>query len=534
MIRALRIICLLGLLAVSPPSTATAAVPATSVRDQALARLRQGDVKTAIQLVNTALGADPDNTELRQLLGRIVDFDGKPEAAIRIWKEGLRDKDSDYPLLISIADRRRRQSEDGPTITYKRGAVSYGPSKDKNAEDAFKRTNANRALSAYRKALTLRPNEPSVMAHIGNLEHATGDYASALKSWETGASRFPREAEFQLGWARALHKLDRPDDAAARYEAALKLAPRSTEAHEALAAIYSESNQPEKAKQAQHRAAFHDWVPSPFDLDYNAENFQTAMMLNPRLLGDKPAKGARANRMALIGGLKRDKSETATAFLALLCHHHEDHGPVEDEIYAELKTRGEAGANHLLQLLRNARSTCTARSASHALAEAGSPKILPDLIGALPRDSRPYFYSDVAGAIRKLGDARAVPILIETMNAGAEETKPDAKDDPMNSFMGRLMNRKRCAAALSKFDTPAARQALEQGFANPQLQIISGVALYKLTGKADHLQPLKSALDKKKPTYALALAMEILPDVDTPEARELMTRLQEAKERARK
>ncbi len=534
MIRAPRSFHLLALLASCLTWVTNAASDSARVRDRALHQLSQGDVKSAVRLVNTALGAEPTNTELRLLLGRIVDFDGKPEAAIRIWREGLCGNKRDYPLLISIADRRRRQSEDGPNVTYKRGGVSYAPATDKRSEDEFKRINAGRALNSYRRALALRPGEPAVLAHIGNLEYATGDYQRALNTWMDGASKFPAEAEFQLGWARTLRQLNQLEDAAAHFEDALRIAPRSTEAHEALAEIYSRANRSEQARQARQRAAFFEWVPPQFELDYDEAHFKTALLLNPRLLGEKPAKDARAKRMALIERLKRDKSDAATAFLALLCHHHEDHGPVEDAIYAELRTRGETGTDHLATLLRNARSTCTARSASHALAEAGSSKILPDLIAALPRDSRPYFHSDVAGAIRKLGDARAVPALVETMNAAVEETKPSSKEDPMNHYMGRLMNRKRCTAALSQFDTPEAHKALEQGFENPQLRIISGVALYKLTGRPAYLQPLTSALDKQKSTYALALAMEILPDVDTPEAARVMQRLKKTREKARK
>ncbi len=491
------------------------------MRDRALDFLSQGDVKRAIGLVHSELGRNPADVELRQLLGRIVDFDGKPEAAIRIWREGLAGADSDYPLLLSVADRRRMQSEDGPNVTYRRGSVTYGPSTDADAEATFKRANAERALTAYRQALKLRPDEPTTLAHIGRLEHATGDLEASLKTWASGAKRFPGEVEFQLGWARALREVDRHAEATARFEAATRLDPRSTEAHEGLAELYEKLAQPEKAYQARRRAAFHDWVPRHMEIEFTEESFRRAHELNPRLLGIPSDPDVRERRVAAIRALKRDKSESATAFLAMLCFHHDDHGAVEDGIYAELKTRGAEGERRLFELLRHARSACTARSASHALAEAGSREVLPHLLDALPRDARAYFFADVAGALRKLGDARAVPVLVSVLNAGVEEDKPEGDRDLTNAFTGRLMNRKRCAAALASFDTDEARAALAEGVENPQLALISGVALYAQTRDKRHLKPLESALRKKPSTYGMALAMDVLREVDTDKAREL-------------
>lgn len=496
-----------------------------SVRERALALLGQGEIKSAIQLVHSELGRNPKDVSMRQLLGRIVDFDGKPEAAIRIWKEGLTGAPSDYPLLLSIADRRRMQSEDGPNVTYKRGSVSYGPSKDETAERAFKKANAGRALSAYRTARELRPEEPSVIAHIGRLERATGDLDRALKTWTMGAREFPEETEFQLGWARVLRGLGRSDEAARHFESALKLDPRSAEAHAALAEIYADLSLPDKAGRARKRAAFYEWVPQHMGMTFSDERFEIALGLNPRLLGGKNGPELRSRRIDIINNLKTDKSEAATAFLAMLCFHHEDHGRVEDTIYAELQTRGEAGEARLLELLRHARSTCTARSASHALAAAGSDKAFPYLIDALPRDGQPYFFADVAGALRKLGDARAVPALIAVMNPAVEERKPAKGDDSANAFTGRLMNRKRCAASLSVFDTEKTRKALEEGVKNPQLSVVCGVSLYVLTKDKSHLTSLEDALKEKKRTYGLGLAVEILGGVDLPEAESIVSRI---------
>lgn len=507
-----------------------------SVRDRALRLLRQGDVKSAIQLVHSALGNNPTDVPTRLFLGQIVNFDGKPEAAIRIWKEGLTGGGSDFALLMSIAERRRLQSEDGPTVEHRRGSVTYHPSKDEAAEKAFKRANATRALRHYRMAREWRPMAPEIVAHIGQLQHSVGQFDEAVTTWSEGAAAFPEEEEFELGWAKALEAMKRPEEAARHYEATLKLNPRRTEAHEALSELYASGAKPDEAEQSLQRASFYGWIPQHIDLDFTPERFAMIKTLNPRLRGGPSPDGnkaaARAARSEMIESLKRDKSEAASALLAALCFKHEDHGPVEDEIYAELKTRGEVGERQLIELMNRGQSSCTARSSSHALAEAGNTEILPRLLELLDQDNRPYFHMDIAGALRKLGDERAVAGLIRTLNAGVEEKKPDSKDAPADTFTGRLMNRKRCAAALGGFDTPESRQTLEQGVGNPQLELVCAVALYRLTREAALLDPVRAGL-KKNPTYGLGLAMETLEGVDTSEARNLVAAIEKKMKRAR-
>lgn len=507
-----------------------------SVRERALGLLGQGDVKSAIQLVHTELGNIPKDVPTRLFLGQIVDFDGKPEAAIRIWKEGLTGDESDFALLMSIAERRRRQSEDGLTVEHKRGSVTYHPSKDEAAEKAFKDRNARQALNYYRRVRDLRPKAPEIVAHIGQLQHSLGEFEEAVKTWSEGEAAFPEEEEFQLGWAMTLRALKRSEDAVANYEAALSLNPKRAEAHEALSELYEGQSMPDEAERALQRASFYGWIPQHIDLEFTPERFATIKTLNPRLRGGPSPDGnktaARTARAAVIESLKMNKSDESSALLATLCFQHEDHGPVEDAIYAELKTRGETGGQHLIELMNRGQSSCTARSATHALAEAGNSKILPRLLALLDRDNRPYFHMDIAGALRKLGDERAVAGLVKTLNAGVEEKKPESKEVAEDRFTGRLMNRKRCAAALGGFDTPEARQTLKTGAGNPQLAMVCSAALYRLTREIALLEPVREGL-KKNPTYGLGLALETLKDIDTPEAEALVSAIEEKMSRAR-
>src|SRR5688572_8506587 len=114
----------------SPPAKAPAkaAPPAPSAAaKQGLDLLEKGRVEDAEKLLREALAADGADAEARLTLGRVLDWDGRPDEALKTWEEGLLGKAGDVPLLSAMARLHLRRAADGPLVTRRRGAMSISP-----------------------------------------------------------------------------------------------------------------------------------------------------------------------------------------------------------------------------------------------------------------------------------------------------------------------------------------------------------------------------------------------------------------------
>ena len=100
----------------------------------------------------------------RNVLGHILDFDGRPDEAVAIWEAGLSGEPSDFPLLMAIAEIRRRQGSDGPTISYHRGTVRADPGKNEAEEEKYKRAHLALSATTYEKAPNCAPAIPKPQA----------------------------------------------------------------------------------------------------------------------------------------------------------------------------------------------------------------------------------------------------------------------------------------------------------------------------------------------------------------------------------
>ena len=84
---------------------------------------------------------------------------------------------------------------------------------------------ANEAKPLMKRALQLKPNEPGYLVnYLGALMYA-GDFAEALDLSRRALDRQPRNADFLYVHALSLQKLDRLEEARARFVALLRLAP---------------------------------------------------------------------------------------------------------------------------------------------------------------------------------------------------------------------------------------------------------------------------------------------------------------------
>src|SRR5262249_6542539 len=98
--------------------------------DQAVKLANQGNLDRAMTVLRDHLKRNAKDVNARGVLGRILDFDGQPDEAVKIWEEGLTGAASDFTFLVAIGEIRHRQGSDGPTISYRRGTVTANPPKD--------------------------------------------------------------------------------------------------------------------------------------------------------------------------------------------------------------------------------------------------------------------------------------------------------------------------------------------------------------------------------------------------------------------
>ncbi len=480
-----------------------------SPTNQAIRAVNQGNVEGAIDLLNKHLEKDAKDVQARVVLGQILDFDGRPDEAVKLWERALTGAETDFTLLMSIGEIRQRQGRDGPTISNRRGMLQVKPSTNKVEEAAFKKAKLALAEAAYATARALQPAEEDAAAALAAVYSLEEKHDAAAQVWKSLIEREPKNAGYQLQLALATRQAGRSDEAARYLERAIAINPRLAEAHKALAEYQKAKGRTAEAAQSQSRADFYDRLPAFCTLEYSTDNQKTLDHL------EDPET---------VRKLVADPSKTAAEFLAVLCWTH-PHNDLETTAFDALESRGAATTAILQELFKEARSTCTVRSTAHILARRKTDGLLDELLKRLPGDLRGFgMEMDIAGSLDDLGDARAVAPLIEILNP----EKADRSQDGL--LTDRTTARGRAALALGAFDTPESRRALEQGTHSPQVKAHCLAALYRLTRDQKHLDALEAAISQNEGFATYAIGNYLRKKVPTEAANALAQRWQRERE----
>ena len=273
----------------------SAAAPADEHRARIAEALRTGAYERAEKLLLEAAEAQPRSAEVLRQLGGVFLATGRPlNAAVALKKaEAIEplDEPSRFTLVMSYVALGRRDwarpelarlvaaAPANPLYPYWVGRLDY--------DDGQYAT----AVESFRRALELDPRFMRAYDNLGLCYEALGRFDEALRSWEE-AIRLNEGQKTKSPWpplnlGLMLTRLDRLDEAEARFrqslrcdprfpqahyqlgltlekkrsageavselEEAVRLDPAYSEAQYALARLYRRSGQPEKADQALQR-----------------------------------------------------------------------------------------------------------------------------------------------------------------------------------------------------------------------------------------------------------------------------------------
>jgi len=176
----------------------------------AVAYLRRGEPKQALQMVQRGLQATPWESSLHYQLARIYQQTGHPREAKEEFDATTRLKQSDQASIQKLLD----------------------------LSVAIQNKNAERVSALRRELLAQTPRDPEIMHSLGLLLGKHGYYTEAAEPLTVAAQMTPQYYDAQYNLGLTLMKLGKPADAEVALKKAVELRPDAFEANSALAVLY--------------------------------------------------------------------------------------------------------------------------------------------------------------------------------------------------------------------------------------------------------------------------------------------------------
>ena len=176
----------------------------------AVAYLRRGEPKKALEMVQRGLQATPWESSLHYQLARIYQQTGHPEEAKEEFDATNRLKQSDQASIQKLLDL----------------SVAI---QDKNAE---------RVIALRQEFLAQTPRDPEIMHSLGLLLGKHGLYSEAAEPLTVAAQMMPQYYDAQYNLGLTLMKLGNASDAEAALKKAVEIRPDAFEANSALSVLY--------------------------------------------------------------------------------------------------------------------------------------------------------------------------------------------------------------------------------------------------------------------------------------------------------
>jgi folate-binding protein YgfZ len=202
--------------------------------DRAIRVFADGDVTTALALLEESLGLDPSFADAYEVIGVILGKAGQYHEAIDFFRR-LEEVAPNEPLVntnlslyyMKIGDRDTAEDEAGKATLKSMAKARGKEGGDVDADlRASKRKDAERKLRMFGQVLEFDDVDPIALFGMGSSLLTLERWEEAAGYLERAAVADKQNSAVYVAHGRALEKLDRADDAVATYRAGIEVASR--------------------------------------------------------------------------------------------------------------------------------------------------------------------------------------------------------------------------------------------------------------------------------------------------------------------
>ncbi|CAF3992796.1 unnamed protein product, partial [Adineta steineri] len=387
---------------------------------------------------------------------------------------------------------------EGSGVSHKFNSVCYTASKmSESEEEEWKKERFQAAVKYYKQVIDKIPQDASetkikIRTELAQALFTSGNFDEAVQIYEEAFNN-DGDPTWLYKAADCSWQQEKKEQAYTRLQQLITTDPTFADAYQLCATYFTEKNDITQADEYTRRYKFYSWVPKFCrHIEYNEDN----VLLLETIQSDQALE-------CIETTLTADTSKRSTEFLAAICYHHY-HGAVENKAFQVLEQRGVASEGDerefigslLMHLIKKHQSICTIKGAASALAGMKYDELFDILANLLPQDLNICFPMHIPNALGKLGDRRAIPLLIKMIEepTDTQNDNSDSSDDfLLSGGTSRLIVE--CCLALSSFsDDEKVKEVLLNGINKEEIREACFAVLAVCTEEKKYFDELEKIL----------------------------------------
>jgi len=214
--------------------------------------------RDSVSLFRNMLKITPDDALVLDMLGSSLQWEGKPDEAVRYHQEALQAEPNSAYICYNLGNAFKSQGKLDEAISCYNRALQI----DSNSAEShnnlgnvlLSQGKFDEALKHYLAAEKIKPDYPDIQYNLGNMFLTQGKFDEAVSHYRHALRLRPHDAEAYYKLGKALQSQGKYDEAIKQFYQSLQNRPGYAEAHKSIADLLSEMGKSDAAMEHYYKA----------------------------------------------------------------------------------------------------------------------------------------------------------------------------------------------------------------------------------------------------------------------------------------